>query len=156
MPMKLRSSLPDDGDNTILHSIPAQIDYNGEANVHQYFQIKPTKTGEAGKFKASYRGRPLLGKKIEIPPSYKGYIANKKRDTFSDHQEQTLYVEKSFDSFTLWNLETPPTSNDVLVKSLDWLEVANVLHSPVYIDEEKENNGCDENVVPQDEKPVLS
>ena len=155
MPMKLKSSLSEDGGNTVLHSIAAQIDFNGEANVNQYFQINSTKTEEVGKIKSTFRGRPLRGKEIVIPAPYRGYIANKKRDTFSDQQEQTLYVEKSFDAFTLWNVETPPTSNDVMVKSLDWLEVADVLHAPVYVDEEKEND-AEEKVVPKEEKPEIS
>merc|ERR1711928_220180 len=151
MSMKLKSVISEDDGGVTLHSVAAQIDFNGEANVKQYFQINPTTKSEAGKIKTTFRGRPLRGKKVDIPAPYTGFVANKKRDTFSDQQEQTLYVEKTFSSFTCWNLETPPTANDVMVKVCDWMEIADVIHAPVYIEEEKEN--C-ENVTPSDEKPV--
>merc|ERR1712080_793582 len=138
MPSKLKASLLETGESTV-HNIRAEVDYSGDANVKQYFNVKSGEKGELAELKASFRGRPLVGKEVELPSGYQGFVVNKKRDTFSDQQDQTLYIEKKFDKFTCWNLEDPPSSNDPLLKGFDWMEVANVLHAPLFVDDEKEN-----------------
>ena len=47
MSLKLKMSLQD-CINSTLHSIPAEIDYNGEANVARYFNVKATNSDEPG------------------------------------------------------------------------------------------------------------
>jgi len=122
--------------NCSVHSIPAEINYDGEANVSRYFDSQPTVPVDTTEQKSTFRGRPLKGVEVKIPTGYHGMIVTKKKMVASDKQNQTLHAEKNFDQFMLWNLEDCPSSNDVMQKTFDWLSIANVIHTPINADEE--------------------
>lgn len=140
----LRSSLEENSTHSTIHSIPVEIHFDGDANVKQYFDKRATLEGEGGDLKSTFRGRPLNGKDVEIPSGYKGVIVSKKKIAASDQQDQTLHIEKTFDKFTYWNLETPPTSCDTYLRSLDWLQVAHVIHDPLVDESERVSSSPNE------------
>lgn len=70
---------------------------------------------------ASFRGRPLQGRKIQIPEEYKGYLVRKE----SDRNKTSL---KSFDDFTYWNWDELPSDNDTVVKALQWINISKAIH----------------------------
>lgn len=66
---------------------------------------------------ASFRGRPLQGRKVEIPAGYKGHV-------IIDKPKQS----KRIDEFTYWNWDELPRDTDVVVKALQWIKIAEAIH----------------------------
>jgi len=119
-------------ENAILHSIACNICHNGGAEVDKYFKTcTRVVDNETGIFKASFRGRCLMGKNVQLPDGYKGVVLKEKASVYSDQQDRTLEITEHFDQMTYWNLETKPTQNDQFVTSMDWLSAAQVLHASV-------------------------
>lgn len=66
---------------------------------------------------ASFRGRPLQGRKIKLPDGFRGHV----RDNDSDNCLQ-------FNEFTYWNWDEIPKQNDTVLKALQWLDIAKAIH----------------------------
>lgn len=69
---------------------------------------------------ASFRGRPLQGKKLNLPDGYEGSVVS---------TENSKKHAKKFKSFTYWNWDEIPTNDDAVVKALQWIDVAKAIHS---------------------------
>ena len=65
---------------------------------------------------ASFRGRPLQGKSLSLPPGYTGALIV--------DQGKTLSSAGLFSQFVLWGLQDPPSPDSRLVKALQWTAVA--------------------------------
>lgn len=81
--------------------------------------------GDVGKeenplLKASFRGRPLLGRKLELPTGYK-VIAQRKGSTNAQDNHH-------FEHFTYWNWDEIPCKDDAVVKSMQWVDIAKAIH----------------------------
>ncbi|XP_060581789.1 ribonuclease H2 subunit C-like [Ruditapes philippinarum] len=113
-----------------LHFMPAEIQYNGSANVKSYFETNIRKKSE-NKMTASLRGRPLHGTKFEVPSGYTGVIFNESKKSVTEDDERELTATGSFDSFNYWNLDREPSHGDRLHQALTWIDIAKALHSPV-------------------------
>ncbi|CAF1084091.1 unnamed protein product [Adineta steineri] len=68
------------------------------------------------KLEASFRGRPLNGEHIDIPKDYNGILT------------KSLTPVSSFDKLTYFNLDCSTTKNDCIVRSIEWLSLAKILH----------------------------
>ncbi|XP_076176414.1 ribonuclease H2 subunit C isoform X2 [Ptiloglossa arizonensis] len=90
----------------ILHLMPCKIHGDESANVSSYFTPYIRKIDDEH-YNSSFRGYPLQGKKITIPSGYKG----------------------TFSYFTYWNYDKLPSKNDALVAAIDWIDIAEALHS---------------------------
>lgn len=65
---------------------------------------------------ASFRGRPLQGRKIDIPHQYVAHILKESKSA------------NKFSKFTYWNWDELPNERDVVVKAFQWLDIANAIH----------------------------
>ncbi|KAK2904254.1 ribonuclease H2 subunit C isoform X1 [Channa argus] len=110
-----------------VHLMPCEIEYNGPAQVSQYFTAT-TKDRKHEKT-VSFRGRGLKGQELRCPHGFTGLVLKDKSG--SDQEDRTVSVSSVFDKLTYWNLETPPNSDDTVVMAMDWPELAEAIHGPV-------------------------
>nr|CAG4647545.1 EOG090X0IC1 [Megafenestra aurita] len=119
-------------DNCELHLMPCKINYNGSANVKEFFcpQMHPkvldekATIGSSEILEGSFRGFPLQGKKLVIPTSYKGVVISETRKPLTDVEERNFNACQSFNQLTYWNWDMTPTDNDSIFQMLDWLELS--------------------------------
>lgn len=129
------------------HLMPCKIKYNNDtAKVKEYFlptirlmeacgdnwdgrtgEENKERENEKGSVAASFRGRPLHGKKILLPDNYIGSVVKKSTDKKSGND--TITDIKKLDEFTYWNWDQIPSKNDPIVKAIQWLEVSKAIHS---------------------------
>ncbi|KAF5282256.1 hypothetical protein FQR65_LT14388 [Abscondita terminalis] len=123
---QIRSS-PDDG----IQLMPFKIDVDCEAEVSIYF--KPfVKTTEHSNYSSSFRGHPLVGKKLNLPKGYTGVILNERVAPDTDDSDRNFYIASKFDTFMHWNYDKTPSLNDAIMQVLNvWVDIAEALHSPV-------------------------
>ncbi|XP_069594614.1 ribonuclease H2 subunit C [Ranitomeya imitator] len=112
-----------------LHLLPCQIQRRGAANVSEFFT--PAVREAPGGKEVSFRGRMLRGQEVSVPAGYMGIVLKEDHKPCSEEEDRCLNVRSTFQSFTQWNLETPPSADDVLVMSLAWPEIASAIHAPV-------------------------
>ncbi|KAH0955461.1 hypothetical protein HN011_007806 [Eciton burchellii] len=119
----------DDQKESELHFMPCKIQGDEPAKVSSFFKPYIHKIDEEY-YHASFRGYPLQGKKVIIPTEYKGmmFIENKKSDI--ENKDRHLYNAGTFSQFTYWNYDKIPSKNDALAAALDWIDIAEALHSP--------------------------
>ncbi|CAL7936616.1 unnamed protein product [Xylocopa violacea] len=113
---------------SVLHLMPCKIYGNESANVSSFFTPYIRKTDDAH-YTCSFRGHPLQGKKIILPSGYKGvtFLEHKKPEV--ENVERNLYSTGTFSHFTYWNYDKLPTKNDALAAAMDWIDIAEALHS---------------------------
>ncbi|CAI9620026.1 unnamed protein product, partial [Staurois parvus] len=105
-----------------LHLLPCVIQRQGAARVTEYFT--PAMREASGGKEVSFRGRMLRGQEVAVPEGYMGIVLKEDNKPFSEEEDRSLTVRTTFQSFTQWNLETPPSADDVLVMSLAWPKIA--------------------------------
>ncbi|KAE8607695.1 hypothetical protein XENTR_v10011254 [Xenopus tropicalis] len=105
-----------------MHLLPCQIQREGAANVKGYF-APAVKDREGGK-EVSFRGRTLKGQEVSVPSGYMGVVLREDQKPCSEEEDRLFTVKSTFRSFTQWNLETPPSADDVLIMSLIWPKIA--------------------------------
>lgn len=76
-------------------------------------------------YTASFRGRPLQGRIVELPEGYVGSVIEAKS---SERPSEGRKVIKTFNSFTYWNWDQVPTDNDTPVQALRWLKLSKAIH----------------------------
>uniref|UniRef100_A0A182IRE6 Uncharacterized protein n=1 Tax=Anopheles atroparvus TaxID=41427 RepID=A0A182IRE6_ANOAO len=111
-----------------LHYIPATIGGDGPANLEKFF-TPYTETLPGGILQNALRGYPLLGKQTTLPEGYTGVIFQETKKPLSSEDDRTLTFGGAFREFTYWNYDRNPTRNDPYEKALNWLQLAEVLHS---------------------------
>ncbi|PVU94100.1 hypothetical protein BB561_002808 [Smittium simulii] len=133
-------------DDKILHHIPFHVDYEGPANTPAYFNI--TKKNSECDIKSSFRGRALVGTKVNIPEDYKGVLitlpaeeANSTDMIWSElddtELENTKYIPCSLKSKLIqdvtywveWGHDAAPSTQNEAISSLGWLEIAKIVSS---------------------------
>ncbi|XP_065160393.1 uncharacterized protein [Atheta coriaria] len=107
--------------------LPFKIHADCEAKVEQYFNNFVQKS-ENGQLSGSFRGYPLKGQTIEVPKGYKGVIFHESKCM---QKERNLYAVNNFDTITYWNWSKIPSKNDAIMQALDWIDIAEALHSPI-------------------------
>jgi hypothetical protein len=68
------------------------------------------------KLEASFRGRPLNGEHLSLPNDYIGILTTSSKPI------------SSFDKLTYFNLDCSTSKNDCIVRSINWLSLAKILH----------------------------
>lgn len=113
-----------------IQNIPFKIHADCDANVNKYFNnyIKPDKNET---LKASFRGYPLKGRKMNLPEEYVGIILHESIRPATEKDERKFYKVGQFSNITFWNWDKPPSRNDPITQALQWIDVAEALHSPV-------------------------
>ncbi|KAK1131503.1 hypothetical protein K0M31_017785 [Melipona bicolor] len=111
-----------------LHLMPCKICGDKSANVSTYFTPYICRRDDEV-YTSSFRGRPLYGKKITVPSGYKGIIFVEHKKSEIENVKRNLYVTGTFPHFTYWNYDKLPTKNDALAAAMDWIDIAEALHS---------------------------
>ena len=44
-----------------------------------------------------------------------------------------MKATQKFSQFTFWNLETPPSNNDAIVKAMQWINIASAVSNRNYV-----------------------
>ncbi|KAL1518195.1 hypothetical protein ABEB36_001856 [Hypothenemus hampei] len=116
--------------NSTVQSVPFKIDADCDAPVRKYFQPFVQKT-ENNVLTASFRGYPLKGTKIQLPEGYQGMVLHESlKPDFEKLQDRHFFVVNKFEELTFWNWDKIPSKNDVFLKALDWIDIAEALHRP--------------------------
>ncbi|CAG8538717.1 10752_t:CDS:2, partial [Acaulospora morrowiae] len=139
-----------------LHFLPCNINYDGKANINKYFLVKKLKDESSKQnnvstdereekelYETFFRGRRLIGKLHEVNEEYEGYIFRESSSYAIKRGELPTSVEEmeeptrnwdtiyKFNSFMVWEHdEIPDSSNNEIVKSLDWLNISKIIHKP--------------------------
>ncbi|XP_074087156.1 ribonuclease H2 subunit C [Macrotis lagotis] len=127
-PGSVRAAAP-----TPLHLLPCEIRHNGPAAVERFFSpaIRP---GPAGPV-VSFRGRSLHGEEVPLPSGYAGLVL-REEDKAQGSEDRTVMVVGTFDSFSLWGLETSPGPEARIRGALSWPSLAAAIHGPVAEDDD--------------------
>lgn len=118
-----------------VHLMACEVDHDGEAQVSNYFDptvrdegtISGVQNGESA-LSASFRGRSLKGCVLNVPAGYTGFVMKEGRRPITDEEDRVMKPIHKFSQFTYWNLETPPSNNDAIVKAMQWINIASALH----------------------------
>jgi len=116
--------------NSKIQSLPCKIHADCDAPVSKYFEPYVTKE-ENNLLSGSFRGYPLKGKKMELPEGYIGVVLHESIRPTSEKDERKFYLVNKFKDVVYWNWDTIPSKNDAFIKALAWVEIAEVLHSPI-------------------------
>lgn len=122
-------------EDTVLqcHLMPCLIDYDNSKSVKakEYFwpTIKLLKRGSDDEkqsrgesLTASFRGRPLQGRKVGLPDNYEGFVINK------DSKLKERSSMGKFKEFTYWNWDEIPSNEDSVMKALQWINISKAIH----------------------------
>ncbi|XP_025158584.1 ribonuclease H2 subunit C isoform X3 [Harpegnathos saltator] len=109
--------------------MPCKIHGDESAKVSSFFKPYMRKVDEEY-YECSFRGYPLQGKKITVPAGYKGMIFMENKKTDTEGKNRNLYRTGTFSQFTYWNYDRIPSKNDALSAALDWIDIADALHTP--------------------------
>ncbi|CAK9826130.1 Ribonuclease H2 subunit C [Anthophora retusa] len=113
---------------SVLHLMPCKICGDESANVSSYFTPYIRQVDDEH-FKSSFRGRPLQGKRVTIPSKYKGITFVERKKPEVENIERNLYSTGTFSHFTYWNYDKLPSKNDAVAATMDWIDIAEALHS---------------------------
>lgn len=130
-------SKQDPSEKSSLHLINCKLASSGSNHpVAQYFDSQlqfENNVANSGKgannLKASFRGRPLNGKKIQLPEGFAFARVSK-----SENENQLVASDLSKEA-TYWNLDKLPSSNDPVPQALQWLQLSADIHSHVQLDD---------------------
>ncbi len=125
-----------------LHHLPCSIDFNGKANVQQYFlnTVQEQSTNDDVLYSASIRGRPMKGRKVDLPThQLKGFVLVEKNEKEHDEEmegdEQTSkqYVTKeSFSTIMNWSLDSDPKTYEKQINgTVELQRIMNAFHEPL-------------------------
>jgi hypothetical protein len=130
-----------------LHHLPCQVKYDGPADVAAFFRVEPLARGaarhEAGApLVSTFRGRRLLGQEVPLPAGCDGLVLvpregllGRKRARGEGEADESEFAEEEwdcqavFESISYWNYDRAPAETDEARRWLDWLSVADAIHS---------------------------
>ncbi|XP_012272325.1 ribonuclease H2 subunit C isoform X2 [Orussus abietinus] len=128
--LHIKSEFIEGEKESVLHLMPCKINGDEAAKVSSYFTPYIRNDGD-DYFSASFRGYPLQGKKVVVPEGYKGITFYERKKPECEGKERHLYCTGSFSQFTYWNYDKIPSKNDALAGALDWIDIAEALHSTI-------------------------
>merc|ERR1711860_101963 len=114
---------------TNCHFLPFSIDYDGDSNASSFFSVE--QNPDHNDLKASFRGRPLDGCKVDLPAGYTGFVISERRQRSTEEEERNLEIKQKFSHMNLWNLDKKPTLDDSTQKAFQWIDVSNAIHEPI-------------------------
>lgn len=130
-----QTSISNCSESERVHLMACEIEHDGEAMVECYFDTTVRQEDSSLEVQngvkalsASFRGRSLKGCSLNLPVGYTGFVMKEEKRPFTEEEDRILRATHKFSQFTYWNLETPPSNNDNLVKALQWINVASALH----------------------------
>lgn len=112
-----------------VQSMPCKILADCDAKVSEYFDNYVKNEDEI--LKSSFRGYPLRGIKLKVPEDYVGIMLQETIRPSRENDERKFYVVGEFCEITHWNWDKKPSVNDPFAQALQWIDIAEVLHSPI-------------------------
>eukprot|EP01147_Barroeca_monosierra_P001349 gene1349-4525_t len=113
---------------------------SGKANVSQFFDPLMTKDAKDGCYGNTFRGRSISGKRVDFPEGMVAVQFSPTSKLQSDMEESVWKPMRTFDSFTMWKLESHPQANDLCVLWAETAAVADAVHTPLIEEEIEELN----------------
>ncbi|XP_059162022.1 ribonuclease H2 subunit C-like [Physella acuta] len=122
--------------------IPCRIHFDGKAKVSDFFQKTICDESSNGnkELAATFRGRPLNGVEVNLPSGFTGLVLKEHHKRTTEDEERKLIATHSFDKFTHWNLDKQPTSDDLIQRALQWVDISSALHKPVKMDSDQSSS----------------
>ncbi|KAF5296393.1 hypothetical protein FQA39_LY12512 [Lamprigera yunnana] len=123
---------PSTGDEIQL--MPFKIYADADAEVSKFF-TPYVKVDEDFNYMGSFRGRPLVGRKLILPKGYEGLILNERIAPETENAERNFYITNKFESFVHWNWDAKVGASDPIMQVLDiWIDVAEAVRfNPVLL-----------------------
>ena len=130
-----RSSVPPF--KTKVHALPCTIRHDGPAAVTTYFQVQDTGIGSgassaaaAAPLRAHFRGRALEGQQVAFPEGTVGMVLEEASAAPPDVDSSKRFMEirSTFDGATVWQHDRDPGTDDVVHRTLEWMELAGAIH----------------------------
>ncbi|XP_054155113.1 uncharacterized protein LOC128953634 [Oppia nitens] len=108
----------------ICHSIPCNVKSDcKEAKIDTYFEPTIRSSDKDNSvLLSSLRGRPLVGRHIDLPENCCAFTVNHKND-------KELVANESFGRITHWNLDKTSSDSDSLPQIIQWIQISNAIHS---------------------------
>ncbi|XP_015510435.1 ribonuclease H2 subunit C [Neodiprion pinetum] len=113
---------------SVLHLMPCDIHGDEPALVSSYFTPYIRRKDDEH-LTTSFRGYPLQGKTITLPKGYTGLVLHESKNAESESLDRNLFATGKFTQFTYWNYDKLPSKNDAVVAALEWIDIAEALHS---------------------------
>ncbi|XP_046752014.1 ribonuclease H2 subunit C [Diprion similis] len=113
---------------SVLHLMPCDIHGDEPALVSSYFTPYIRRKDDEH-LTTSFRGYPLQGKTITLPKGYTGLVLHENKNAESESLDRNLFATGKFTQFTYWNYDKLPSKNDAVVAALEWIDIAEALHS---------------------------
>lgn len=79
-----------------------------------------------GTLSTSFQGRPLKGKRVDLPSDYACHVITCKET--ENGEVESVEVNRKTQSMTVWNLSTVPTRFDAVQEALQAIPVLSALH----------------------------
>ncbi|GFS12559.1 ribonuclease H2 subunit C-like [Elysia marginata] len=123
------------------HLMPCKIHLDGEANASDFFHSSISQDGKENgdSITGTFRGRPLNGKVLNVPSGYTGVLVTEPHKRPTEEEDRLLVASHKYDKFTYWNLDKEPTSDDLVQKALQWVDLSSVLHNPISPEESQDS-----------------
>lgn len=126
------------GQQQQLHLINCKLEKSQvDLKIDQFFtsqmKLASNNAGSKGKakssseMKVSFRGRPLNGKKVQLP---KGFVF---AQMCKSENKNTLIASNISKEMTYWNLDKMPSSSDPVPQMFQWLQLSADIHSHVQL-----------------------
>lgn len=115
-------------EESVLHLMPCKICGDEPAKVADFFTPFIRKIDDEH-YTSSFRGHPIQGKRITLPSGYKGLTFRERHKPDRENVERNFYATGTFSGFTYWNYDKLPSRNDAVVTAMDWIDIAEALHS---------------------------
>ncbi|VDP91085.1 unnamed protein product [Echinostoma caproni] len=116
----------------IAHWLPCYIDADQtSADIESMFISREQCSDIDGSpaLMASIRGRPVRGKKLDIPKPYVAVLVQP-NGHLVDGEPEPISITQQLESVVLWNLSEAPQVSDKIPSAFLWLHVSDTIHSP--------------------------
>ena len=119
-----------------LHHLPCKVKVDEVANVKSYFIPNHDEKNGRKSLQATFRGRLLDGKTINVPENYCGYVLAEKKKPFSEDENRTFEISGKFENFTQWYLDSQYSSDNVTARACStWPgQLAEAIHKHVVLE----------------------
>ena len=117
--------------------VPFQIQHTGPANTKDFFSQsrKTEKVNDQEVEVVYFRGRKLVGKKLQLKENYKGYLLNMHENVAESKESGHIGTTRNyetiakFDDLILYGQDDSPESSDQWNMVGEWQEISEAIHS---------------------------
>lgn len=115
-----------------LHLINCQFQKDCQnVPISDYFDSQFDSNDE--KLNVSFRGRPMNGQSVRLPGKFSFAVIDPIDETKND---QTIIAHQLDDKAYCWNLDKIPSGTDSMPQVLNWINLAQEIHSHVQLEDD--------------------